>query len=279
MHFLLVHGAWHSGAHWAKVQQALVERGHGVYAIDLPGHGMSTRFPASYFTDGQPTLAQDLSPSRNVTLQEAADAVKAALKALRRRAHAEDRVIVVAHSMGGAIVTRALQQVPHLVDHVVYVAALVPTLLDSAGAYLSLPEAAGASGKGLYIGDPAQTGAVRINPRSTDPAYLAELRTTYYTGVAEEEFMPYAQALCPDQPLSFTATSVGATADRWGGIARTYVRCSRDKALTLAVQDRMIRDADRLTPRSRFSQVTLDTGHAPFVTHPHELADLMTRLR
>ncbi|MFC5744278.1 alpha/beta hydrolase [Actinomadura rugatobispora] len=274
--FLLVHGAWHGGAHWGRLAEILTGRGHDVHAPDLPGHGMSARFPASYFDKDQRDLERAPSPIRNVTLQATADAVVAALEALRRRAGRE-RVVLVAHSMGGAVATRAVQEAAHLVDHVVYVSAYVPTLLGSAGAYLALPEASGASGGGLYLGDPGETGAVRINPRSTDRAYLEELQASYYTGVPAEEFLAYAHALTPDQPIDFLTGQVGATADGWGRVPRTFVRCLRDRALPLALQDRLIHDADELTPGTTFRQVSLDTGHAPFASLPGELADLLVQ--
>ncbi|WP_372505866.1 alpha/beta hydrolase [Streptomyces malaysiensis] len=188
--FLLVHGAWHGAGHWAMLGAALTRRGHDVCAVDLPGHGMSARFPASYFDAEQRNLAHDVSPVSHVTLDTAAQSVVAALETLHRRRDGRRCVVLVAHSMGGAVATRAVQAVPHLVDHVVYVSAFVPTRLGSAGAYLALPEAASASGAGLYLGDPAETGAVRINPRSTDPAYLEELRSTYSTGCPRPSTWP-----------------------------------------------------------------------------------------
>ncbi|WP_405540685.1 alpha/beta hydrolase [Streptomyces antimycoticus] len=276
--FLLVHGAWHGAGHWAQLSAALTRRGHDVRAVDLPGHGMSARFPASYFEAGQKTLAHDVSPIGKVTLDVAAESVVAELEALRRgQGGGRRHTVLVAHSMGGAVATRAVQRASELVDHVVYVSAFVPTLLGTAGAYLALPEASGASGAGLYLGDPAETGAVRINPRSTDPAYLEELRATYYTGVPTAAFLAYAHALTPEQPLGFLTGEAGATADRWGAVPRTFVRCLRDRALPLPLQDRLIDDADRLTPGNRFRQATLDSGHAPFASLPGELADVLVR--
>ncbi|GAA5038453.1 pimeloyl-ACP methyl ester carboxylesterase [Thermocatellispora tengchongensis] len=269
--FLLVHGAWHGSAHWAKVSAELAALGHRPLALDLPGHGLSARFPTSYFAPGQEGFAAEPSPVKDVTLDVAAGAVVAALRALRSRP-SPGPVALVAHSIGGAVATRAAELAPDLVDHIVYVAAFVPTRARAAAAYLALPENGTALGSGLYLGDPAVTGAVRINPRSCDPAYLAELRAAYFTGAAEEVFLACAAALTPDQPLGFLTGEPGATAARWGAIPRTYVRCALDRALPPALQDVMIRDADALAPATPFRTLTLDTGHAPFATMPAELA-------
>lgn len=37
--YILVHGAWHGGWRWDKVETRLKQAGHKVAAPDLPGHG------------------------------------------------------------------------------------------------------------------------------------------------------------------------------------------------------------------------------------------------
>ncbi|MFD2420514.1 alpha/beta fold hydrolase [Amycolatopsis pigmentata] len=272
--YLLVHGAYHNSAHWAKLIAALSARGDRVVALDLPGHGMNARFPSGYFVPGQPGLSGEPSPIKDVTLEVAAHAVIDALRSFGQTAP----VVLVAHSMGGAVATLAAELAPELVDHLVYVAAFVPTRLPTAAAYLTLDEAKTRLGGGLHLGDPTVTGAVRINPRSADTAYLEQLRAAYYTDVSTTDFLPYLNALTPDQPMSFVTSRAGATAARWGGIPRTYLRCAADRAIPLALQDVFISDADALTPRNPFRLATLDTGHAPFASQPGKLAEVLLAL-
>ncbi|WP_435582276.1 alpha/beta hydrolase [Amycolatopsis thermoflava] len=261
---VLIHGAWHGAGHFTALAEALTARGHRVLALDLPGHGTRARFPASYLTRDTAALRTERSPLADLTLDEVATDV---ITALRRRS------VLVAHSMGGAVATRVAELAPERVAQLVYVAAFVPTRLGTAGAYLALPEAKTALGGGLYLGDPAAIGAVRIDPRSTDPAYLAELHAAYFSGVDSADFHALAALLTPDQPLSFLSTPTGATAERWGRVPRTYVRTTSDRALPVELQDVMIRDADDLAPA--FEQVTLDAGHAVFATHADRLARLV----
>lgn len=47
--FVLIHGSWHSSGHWQRVIPLLSAAGHAVVAPDLPGHGLSARFPDGYF--------------------------------------------------------------------------------------------------------------------------------------------------------------------------------------------------------------------------------------
>ncbi|MFF0341741.1 alpha/beta hydrolase [Kribbella sp. NPDC004875] len=270
--FMLIHGAWHGGAHWGALTSELVARGHQVVAPDLPGHGIRARFPAAYLSQDAEQLATERSPIADVTLDVAAQAVVDLLGTWRRRP------IVVAHSMGGAIVTRAAELAPELIGQLVYVAAFVPTQLATAGAYLALPQARTVLGSGLYLGDPSQTGAVRINPRSIDPGYLEELHDAYFGDLGREEFLAYALTLTPDQPVSFLASETGATAARWGRIPRAYIRTSKDRALPIELQDVMIRQADELAPATAFARATIDTGHAPFGSRPAQLADVLESL-
>jgi pimeloyl-ACP methyl ester carboxylesterase len=272
--FVLVHGAWHSGAAWADVSFELAAADARVCALDLPGAGPNARFPASYLTAGQPGLTTEASPLRDLTLDDTADAVVTALRRLRG---ARRRVVLVAHSLGGLTVTRAAEKAPELVDHLVYVAALVPTLLGSAAAYLRLPEA-GPRYPGLYVGDPAAIGATRINFRSTDAAYRDLLHRTFYGDVGEERFLAFANGLVPDNPTAIAAAGVGATRERWGSIPRSYVLTTRDRVVTPALQRRMIDDADRFAPAHRFRVASLESSHSPFASRPEELARLIRTL-
>ncbi|HWD01168.1 MAG TPA: alpha/beta fold hydrolase [Amycolatopsis sp.] len=274
--FVLVHGAWHSGAAWAEVSFELAAAGSRACALDLPGAGPNARFPASYLADGQQEFTTEVSPLRDLTLEEAADAVVAALRRLGA-ARAGRRVVVVAHSLGGLAVTRAAEKAPELVDHLVYVAALVPTLLGSAARYLSLPEA-GDRYRDLYVGDAAEIGATRINFRSTDPGYRDLLHRTFYGDVPEDRFLAFAQGLVPDNPNRIASAEVEVTEARWGSIPRSYVLTTGDRAIAPALQRRMIDDADRFAPANRFRVASIESSHSPFASRPKELAQLIQTL-
>ncbi|MGR6919477.1 alpha/beta hydrolase [[Actinomadura] parvosata] len=266
---VLIHGAWHGAGHFTALAGALIARGHRVLALDLAGHGTRARFPASYLTRNVADLRTEVSPLADLSLDDVAADVVAWL----RRFAAPP--IVAAHSMGGAVATRVAELAPELVAGLVYITAFVPTSLGPAGAYLALPEAKTALGGGLYLGDPAGLGAVRIDPRSTDPAYQDELHAAYFSDLDRNGFLAMAATLTPDQPMSFLTTPTGATAERWGSIPRTYIRTTRDRALPVALQDVMIRHADELAPATAFAQATLEAGHAVFAGAPAEVADII----
>lgn len=276
-HFLLVHGAWHGARHWESLRAELVERGHVVAAIDLPGHGDHVEAPAGYAERDRAAFVAARSPVAGVTLDVAARGVVAELDT-HFLEHNKRKPVVVAHSMGGAVVTRAAELASDLIDQLVYVAAFVPTQLGAAGAYLGLPEAQSALGDGLYLGDSSVTGAVRIDPLTDDTDYLDELHRAYFTDVDDASFAAVVPTLTPDQPVSFLVQATGATADRWGSLRRAYVRTSGDRALPPALQDVMIRHGDELAPDTAFRVATVEAGHAPFLSRPSELADILETL-
>ena len=80
-------------------------------------------------------------------------------------------VVVVAHSMGGTVLTRAAQLAPELIGHAVYVAALMPASGVPAGVYARLPENDGSLVPSLTVADPRAVRAVRLDVASPDPAY------------------------------------------------------------------------------------------------------------
>jgi hypothetical protein len=61
-------------------------------------------------------------------------------------------------------------------------------------------------------------------------------------------------------------------------VPRVYVRHLRDRIVPLALQDRMIREADRATPGNRFHVADLDASHVPNAAGLAELVDIYDAL-
>jgi pimeloyl-ACP methyl ester carboxylesterase len=266
--FVFVHGAWHSSAQWAATQRALAGRGAASVAVDLPGHGFDAPLPTGYLRPGQPGLRTEKSPLAAVTMDDCAEAVLSALRQVRHHRTA----VLVAHSAGGGPASLAAERAPELVDRIVYLSAFVPGGRPRFFDYLGSPENATALGQNLNLGDAEALGAVRINPLSTDPAYLDELRQTHYHDTPPDRFDRWRTALSPDLPLAIPTAPVTLTAARWGRVPRTFLRCAEDRALAPAAQDLMIAEADRAFPGTPFTVRTLPGSHSPFAARPGELA-------
>ncbi|MEU1802487.1 alpha/beta fold hydrolase [Streptomyces sp. NPDC019937] len=267
--YVLVHGAWHSSWQWAATQRALAGLGAASLAVDLPGHGFDAPLPSGFSDPGQPGFTTEKSALAGLTLEECAGAVVSALRAVR----GHRRVVLVSHSAGGVSASLAAERAPELVDELVHLSSVVPAGRPRFSDYMAAPEqAATTRGQGLVVGDPEAIGAFRINPLSADPEYAEELRLAYYQDVPAGSFARWRHALSPDMPFAIPTTPVALTRERWGSIPRTFIRCAEDRALSPAVQDLMIAEADAAMPDHPFTVRTLPGSHSPFAARPAELA-------
>ncbi len=68
------------------------------------------------------------------------------------------------------------------------------------------------------------------------------------------------------------------TQDGWGSVRRTYIMCTRDRALRPDVQAKFISEADAAFPDDPTSVIALEASHSPFLSMPGELADVIIPL-
>ncbi len=270
---VLVHGAWHSSYCWCEVADRLRADGFRVGTPDLPGHGMHARYPTSYFTAGQTGFDTEPSPLQQVRLDDAAQVVITALEQAQGRV----KPILVGHSLGGSVITRAAELAPQLVGQLVYLSAFLPTRQPSPAALYALPEARTPYDVPITIGDAGHIGAVRFNPRGSIE-YLRLLQSVFYQDVSEERFLPFASALSPDLPMNLWVEEPRATTSRWGRLKRIYIHCTQDRAIAMALQRRMVADADALAPRTRTQILEIDSSHSPFASQVTLLAGLLRRI-
>jgi pimeloyl-ACP methyl ester carboxylesterase len=273
---LFLHGSWHGAWCWSEVIAHLAPYERPTLAVDMAGHGLRARRPECLTMrpfDPQ-ALATEVSPVADVGLDQAADLLVSQIRRFGRGGP----VTVVAHSMGGAVLTRAAQQVPELVAHAVYLAGVMPASGNAADRYFLLPENAGALVLSALRGDPEVIGALRLDLASNDPAYRQQLRDAFYGDVDPAVADAALGLLTPDAPVRMMIDTTQLTRDGWGSIPRTYVVCSRDMAIRPALQQVFIAEADAASPENPTSVVTLDSSHAPFLSMPSEVARVVGKL-
>jgi len=268
--FVLVHGAWHNALHWNPVANLLSLAGYGVVAIDLPGHGLKAKYPASYLTQDVPALLEEPTPLGADTFEDYCAPVISAVQTISP----DTRIILVGHSMGGIVVTKVADLLADRIARVVYVTAFCPVRFPNSLGYISSPQFEGVHNS-AYIGDPSATGAVRINPRSNNPTDLEDLRACFYSDMSMADAIPFITCLTPDLPFSAISADTRGTTAGWGRVPRTYVRCTQDRALPIASQDMMIADADAEYLENPFTVRSLKSSHSPFASMPKELAQLL----
>ena len=238
-------------------------RGHRSVGVDLPGHAVNGGQFALDYQAPQNLLSMAFRPSpmRGIGLDHFA---AAAIDVVRRVARFGP-VVLYGGSMGGATLNRVGNAVPDLIDHIVYDSAFCCVDLPSPNEYFATPEGSTTLAPtlaGLAVGDPAHLGAVRANYRTADVLTLAAVREALMSGATDAEFYGLLATLQPDESLTVGADDSRVQAATWGRIPRTYIRHTADRLIPLALQDRMIAEADRLTPRNRFRVHSIDAGHA-----------------
>jgi pimeloyl-ACP methyl ester carboxylesterase len=235
---VLVHGAFVGAWCWEPLIGPLEAAGHTVETFDLPGSG------------------DDRTPVEQVTLDACADRLCAVL------GERPEPAVVVPNSMGGVVATQGASRCPDRVASIIYVAAFLPqdgqSLLDLTGT----PEGADDQVQANIVveGEPP----VATMPDAASPQALY--------GSCTDEVAAWATARQRPQPVAPFATPVALADGVLDRIPRSYVLCTRDRAIPPALQRRMVEEA------GLSEVVEIDTGHSPHMSATAELAEIVDRL-
>jgi len=263
----------------ASAANELVLRGHRWLGVNLAGNGPDAgQFRLSYQAPQDlDAFAAAPSPMAGVTLD---DYVHSVVDVVRRVAR-HGPVVLVGGSMGGATLSRVGNVVPRLVDRLVYDSAFCCVGLASPADYLTAPEAAtslAGSMVAAMVGDPVRLGALRSNWRTADRDALATLQEVMMAGASEAEFLALLNSLQPDEALTVGSEDARGAAETWGRIPRTYIRHTLDRLIPLALQDRMIAEADALTPHNKFDVRTVPAAHVPTAARFADIVEILDSL-
>jgi pimeloyl-ACP methyl ester carboxylesterase len=228
--YVLIHGSWHGAWCWYKIAARLEAAGHTAIAIDLPSHG------------------RDWTPAKEVTMQSYVDAICAVLDAQ------QEPVILVGHSRGGLAITQAAEARSGKIKSLVYLAAfLIPNgetifpLATTDRDSLILPN--------LDIDREAGSDMLR----------RSAFKDALYADCSEED-VALATSLLTPEPLRPSATPIEVTEQRYGGIPRVYIELLQDRAVSHALQRRMLSRVPCQTV------LQIDAGHSAYFSKPDELA-------
>jgi pimeloyl-ACP methyl ester carboxylesterase len=235
-HFVLVHGAWHGAWCWYKLASRLRARGHVVTCPDLPGHGV------------------DRTPTAEVTLDAYVGRVAGVLDA------APGPVVLVGHSMGGAVIAQVSEVRPERIRDAVYLAAFAPGHGQS---IFQLARADPDDRMGARMVMSPDRRSITLKPGT--------LREGLYADCPDED-VALAELLLVPQASAPLSTPLALTDTRYGRVRRHYVECTQDLAVSLGAQRAM-------PGRQGCASVhTLETSHSPFLSAPDRLADLLAAI-
>lgn len=234
-HFILVHGAWEGAWSWDKIQPTLEKHGHKVTAIDLPG---------------SPGNKQPLA---EVTLANYVRAVTGAINGL------DQRVVLVGHSLAGAIISNVAELIPDKIERLVYVTAFL--LKNGDSIWNAMQRDPG----GEFLPE-----LIFSDDQNSASAAAPTWRSKAFHDVSEADIqiaLPLVNGLA-QATEPFLAKVVVSDA-RFGKVPKTYIRTSIDKMVSLALQEEMLAATPVDTVR------TLVSGHFPTLSVAVELADLI----
>lgn len=222
---VLVHGAWHGAWCFSALQSALDDMAVPSFAIDLPGHGVSTEPLTDLYGD-----------ARHVA--EVLDRLG-------------EPVVLVGHSYGGAVITEAATLHPD-VAHVVYLTAFALQQGESVSDVINaVRDAKVQLGAAMRFRD---DGTSVLDAETAVPALYADCPPAAVTAALPR--------LSPQPMANFGQPVTGSPL---GSIPSTYVRCLRDQAVHIAHQDLMATRCDRTVTfdcdHSPFMSRVDDTAH------------------
>jgi pimeloyl-ACP methyl ester carboxylesterase len=275
---VLVHGSWFGEWCFARLTPLLEAKGITVAAPDLPGHGLGAQFPASFLLRplDKDAFKAEGSPLAGVSLQDYVNIILAQVESLAAAGFGP--ITVLGHSMAGIPITAAAEQSPAMIAKLIYLSAFMPVTPVPAGAYLQRPEAAASLVGHLLFGDFNTIGALRLDTNSIEPDYVQGLKSAFCADVPDTDFAAISHLMQPDDPVQAYGTPTGATATRWGSVARAYIGCTSDSTVPPPLQKLFVSEADMLSPANKTDFRTFDSSHTPFFAKASELADLLATL-
>ncbi len=234
-HYVLVHGAWEDARSWEYVTPLLEQNGHAVTVVDLPGHGAN---------------------QQSISAMNMANYIKTVVDVITSL---DRNVVLVAHSMAGAVVSQVAEQIPGLLERLIYVCAF---LLPEGDTVLEAMQ----SDDGEFLPNIifADDNSYAMLPEQT-------LRSAGFHDVKEEVIQQVLPTLVEKQSTEPFMAQVSVSSARFGSVPKSYIRCTIDRVTTSALQDRMIENW------AVDSVYDLLSGHFPAFSVPGELADLMQR--
>lgn len=231
-HYILIHGAWEGPWSWDFVRPVLEKQGHTVTAIDL--HGSS---------GGNIT---------NVTMESYVETVVTAINQLNHT------VVLVGHSMAGAVISMAAERIPEKIDKLIYVAAF---LLKSGD---SVIEAMTRDPDGEFLPE-----VIFSEDQSTATASEKTWRDKAFHDVQEERILPALSLVDTAQATEPFMAKIVITDDNFGSVPKVYIRTAIDKMVSPKLQEEMLQNWEIKKIH------VLHAGHFPTLSVPEKLAELM----
>ncbi len=164
------------------------------------------------------------------------------------------RVVLVGHSFGGITISNVAEAVPEKIATLVYLAAYLPRD-GEALTNLAQRDAGSKTGDAFVVDGRRGVATIAVNARAR-----------LFCNDCPPSIAAAIPATMVPEPLGPLSTPVRLSAARFGSVDKVYIRTKRDQVESPQLQTAML----AATPVRR--ELTLDTGHAPFLSNPQALA-------
>lgn len=233
---VLVHGAFHGSGYWQSTLKGLADLGIAAIAPDLPGHGADTRPLTDLHGDA-------------AAVEEVLDTISGP-------------VVLVGHSYGGAVITRAGMH--PAVQEVVYLAGY---LLEEGETVNNAGAAADVEGID-WSGRPKLRDALHIDEDGIGTvANLDAARAVFYSDFDDEQFAEIVTTLSPQRMANFNEHP---EAHAFYEKPSTFVVCTQDMCIHPHIQ--------RVLARRSMRAAAWDCGHFPMITEADKTVRFLAML-
>lgn len=232
---VLVHGSWQSESEWEQIKNNLTAEGYQVSVVNLPGHG------------------EDTTPALQVEFLDYVNKVKAAVDSYNQP------VILVGHSLGGAIITQLAAEIPTKISKLVYVAGYIPVSGKSVLDYAMMDQ-------GSLLGpalqhEPAADGTLGLSNPAADLTNIfcqdgtSAQKQLLLDNYRPEPFTPFLY------PLDYQLADYNKAGKKY------YIYTTKDRAISYPFQQKMVATFGITNTYS------MNTGHSPFVSQSTEFTN------
>lgn len=236
--YILIHGAW--GAAWVfdEVNKLLSKDGSKVYVFDLPGHGENQK---------------EIS---DVTMDAYVNHIDNFISKI------DGKVILVGHSLGGAIMSQVAERISNKIEKLIYVAAMLPQNGDSPLSLIQSDKYGQLLPRIIFSEDQSYA--------TLDDGMVRELFLHDVTN--KERLDKIVPGFLVKQAVQPFTAEIEITDRNFGSVSKYYIRTSLDKVLTPELQDRMISNWD-------VEKVfTLNSGHFPITSIADKLTEVIREI-
>ncbi|RZC44676.1 hypothetical protein C5167_037615 [Papaver somniferum] len=209
-HFALVHGACHGAWSWYKLTPLLKSAGHRVTVLDMAGAGINPK---------QVTDVQSFSDY----VQPLMDFMEHSLPSCESIKQ-EEKVILVGHSMGGLVISKAMETFPEKISVAVFLTALLPNMLQE----FKFPDVFKERSRGDAIYNYYDEGAKTF---VFGPSYMS---SNLYELCSPEDATLATMLVRPIRVFSneHMSEEITTSKQKYGSIKRVYIIAELDKTLT-----------------------------------------------